>query len=55
MKCPFCGAELKRCSLLSSGLKNPVFMCENKQGSFLGIKYNYTVPNRYYVEMVEVI
>ena len=30
MKCPFCGAELKRCSLLSSGLKNPVFMCENK-------------------------
>lgn len=25
------------------------------QGSFLGIKYNYTVPNHYYVEMVEVI
>lgn len=35
LKCPFCGAELERCSYLSKGITNPVFVCRNRKCKFV--------------------
>lgn len=35
LKCPFCGAELERCSYLSKGITNPVFVCRNGKCKFV--------------------
>lgn len=37
-KCPFCGEELERCSYLSKGITNPVFVCGNKKCKFAADK-----------------
>lgn len=34
-KCPFCGEELERCSYLSKGITNPVFVCRNRKCKFV--------------------
>lgn len=35
LKCPFCGEELERCSYLSKGITNPVFVCRNRKCKFV--------------------
>lgn len=35
LHCPFCGAELERCSYLSKGITNPVFACRNGKCKFV--------------------
>lgn len=35
LKCPFCGTELERCSYLSKGITNPVFVCRNRKCKFV--------------------
>lgn len=35
LHCPFCGAELERCSYLSKGITNPVFVCRNRKCKFV--------------------
>ena len=34
LKCPFCGEELERCSYLSKGITNPVFVSRNRKCKF---------------------
>lgn len=35
LHCPFCGMELERCSYLSKGITNPVFVCRNRKCKFV--------------------
>ena len=35
LKCPFCGEELEKCSYLSKGITNPVFVCRNRKCKFV--------------------
>lgn len=35
LKCPFCGEELERCSYLSKGITNPVFVSRNRKCKFV--------------------
>lgn len=34
LKCPFCGEELEKCSYLSKGITNPVFVSRNRKCKF---------------------
>lgn len=35
LHCPFCGEELEKCSYLSKGITNPVFVCRNRKCKFV--------------------